>query len=92
MFIPISIVLKKEVKKNPNLRIFNVQKKCAECEKIIFQELGTDKAKVLNIKNNIITIFCQSKAISNEVQLRKKNILAEIKTKKGYSIENIKIV
>lgn len=92
MFIPISIILKKEAKRNPNLRIFNVQEKCAECEKIIFQEIGTNKAKILNIKNNIITISCQSKAISNEVQLRKKNIIVKIKTKKGYSIENIKIV
>ncbi|KKP98035.1 MAG: hypothetical protein US71_C0013G0008 [Parcubacteria group bacterium GW2011_GWD2_38_12] len=91
MFTPINIILDKK-KENPNFRIFNIQKKCIECEKIIFQELGIDKVKVLNIKNNIITVSCQNKTILNEIQLRKKTILNKIKTNKGYNIKNIKTV
>ena len=92
MFTPINVILDKKTKENPNLKIFNVQKKCIECEMIISQELGTDKIKILNIKNNIIAVSCQNKTILNELQLRKKTIIAKIKKNKGYNIENIKTI
>lgn len=90
MFTPINIVLDKKIKNTPNLRIFNIQKQCAECEKIISQELGTNKIKVLNIKNNVVAVSCQNKTILNEIQLRKKIILAKIN--KGNNIKNIKTI
>lgn len=79
MFKSLSNIVNGRVLKNPNFKIFNIQKKCEECEGIILKNLNTKSIKVLNIKNNIINISCEDKTILNELQLKKCEILKEIK-------------
>lgn len=91
MFTPINIVIGKKIKK-PDFKIFDIQKKCIDCENIIFEEFKIKNINVVNINNNILTISCKNKIISNEIQLRKKNLTDKIKKNTGINIINIKII
>lgn len=79
MFKSLNNIVNGGVLKNPNFKIFNIQNKCEECEGIILKNLNTESIKVLNIKNNVINISCEDKTILNELQLKKCEILKEIK-------------
>lgn len=92
MLTPISIIINKKIIKEPNFKLFNVQKKCMDCENIITKELNFKKINVISLKNNTITILCKNKIISNEIQLKKKVFLDKIKKETNFNIRDIKIV
>lgn len=90
MFKSLNDIVGKKTLKHPNFKIFNIQKKCEECEDVILKNLNTKSIKVLNIKNNIINISCENKIILNELQLRKNDILKEIRNNIKEDIKDIK--
>lgn len=91
MFTPINIVIGKKIKK-PDFKIFDIQKKCIDCESIIFEEFKMKNINVVNLSKNILTISCKNKTVSNEIQIRKKNLTDKIRKSMGINIVDIKII
>lgn len=93
MFNNIKNIIDGKIVKDCNFKVFNIQKKCEKCQEIIFKELNiiNKGINVLNIKKNTITVLCGNKIISNELQIRKNNILKKIKKEVDFNIEDIKI-
>lgn len=90
-FTPINVVISKKMKK-PDFKIFGIQKKCVDCEKIFLEEFKIKNINIININKNILTISCKNKIISNEIQLRKKNIIDKIKEGAGINIFEIRVI
>lgn len=93
MFNNIKNIIDKKMVIDGNFRVFNTQKKCEKCQEIILKELNiiNKGINVLNIKNNNLTVLCGNKIISNELQMRKNNILNKIKKEIDFNIKDIKI-
>ncbi len=91
MFKSLKDLIEKKTEKHPDFKIFKTQDDCDNCSGVLIKELNTDKLRVLNIKNNILTIICNNKIISNEVLLRKAVILKKINKEQKIRINDIKI-
>lgn len=92
MLTPINIIINKKIKKEPNFKLFNIQQKCADCEDIIKKELNFGKINVTSLNKDTITVLCKNKAISNEIQLKKKVFLDKINKETNFNIKDIKII
>lgn len=90
MFHNLKDVLNKKIKKDVNFKVFEAQKICEDYQKIIRDELKTDKINVLSVRNGILTINCKNKVFINEIQLKKEAILIKINSNKN-KIKNIKL-
>lgn len=90
-FASIGDVISKKIKK-PDFRIFGIQKKCVDCEKVFSEEFKINNINIVNINKNILTISCKSKTVSNEIQLIRKKIIEKIKKNTGTNILDIKII
>lgn len=93
MFNNIKNIIDKKIIKDSNFKIINIQKKCEKCQEIVSKELNiiNKNINVLNIKNNTLTVLCGNKIISNELQIKKNNILKKIKEEVDFNIKDIKI-
>lgn len=92
MFNSLKELLVKKTEKNPDFKVFKAQKICENCQVILIGELNTQKIKVLNVKNNILSVSSQNKTISNEILLRKSVILKKINQETSFKLKDIKIV
>lgn len=92
MLNPLKDLLVKKIEKNPNFKVFKFQKICDECQIILIKELNTEKIKVVNVKNNVLTVSSKNKIISNEILLRRDEILEKINKETKNKLKNIKII
>jgi hypothetical protein len=95
-FSSISSVLNNTVKQQKGLSgQVTAALACEEFDKIVRQmwgEIGATKVKALYLKDNVLTIASLSSVMAQEIKLNEREILAELKTKFGASVERIRYV
>lgn len=92
MFNSLKDLLLRKTEKHPDFKVFKFQKLCDVCQIILIKELNTEKIKVLNIKNGELSVASQNKTISNEILLKKAELLKKIKKETKNKVNSIKII